>query len=265
MQKKKKNGIFFYLVPVLLLCGMAVFGYLFMKDFLAYKQAGDEYSAIVEAYIQPVQTEDEENVGETAPQYPVLDIDYAALEQENEDFSAVLSIPVLSLQYPIVHSKDNNDYLHTTFEGKRNFAGCVFLDCEASEDYSDRNSMIYGHNMKNGSMFGTLKRFRKEPGLCDSDPYIYLYRADGVRKYRIFSYYLTQEGSSAYNVVSTDEEYDAYVAAALKSSSYQEYDSSAVDFTDRPDLITLSTCAGKSGGSERFVVHASLVGVYPAE
>ena len=259
MQEKKKNSLLFYMVPVLLLCGMAVFGFLFMKDFLAYKQAGDEYSAIAEEYIQP---EAEDNAGDTAPQYPVLNIDYAALQQENGDFSAVLSIPVLQLQYPIVHSKDNSDYLHTTFEGKRNFAGCVFLDCDADGDYSDRNSMIYGHNMKNGSMFGTLKRFRKEAGLCDTDPYIYLYRADGVRKYRIFSYYLTREGSSAYNVVNTDEEYDAYVAAAVKNSSYQEYDSAAVDFAERPDLITLSTCAGRSGGSERFVVHAALVGVY---
>ncbi len=259
MQEKKKNGILFYLVPLLLLCGMAVFGYFFMKDFLEYKRAGDEYSAITEEYIQP---EEEENVGDAAPQYPVLNIDYAALAAENEDFSAVLSIPALSIQYPVVHSKDNSDYLHTTFERKRNFAGCIFLDCAAAADYSDRNSLIYGHNMKNGSMFGTLKRFRKEAGLCDTDPYIYLYRADGVRKYRIFSYYLTREGSSAYKVVSTDEEYDSYVAAAMKNSVYQEYDSNAVDFSDRPKLITLSTCAGKSGGSERFVVHASLVGVY---
>lgn len=260
MQGKKKSGFLFYMVPVLLLCGMAIFGYLFMKDFLEYKQAGDEYSAIAEEYIRPETSED--NVGDAAPQYPVLNIDYAALQQENEDFTAVLYIPSLSLQYPIVHSKDNNDYLHVTFEGKKNFAGCVFLDCDAGGDYSDRNSMIYGHNMKNGSMFGTLKRFRKEAGLCESDPYIYLYRADGVRKYRIFSYYLTREGSSAYNVVSTDEEYDNYVAAAVKSSVYQEYDGSAVDFTERPKLITLSTCAGRSGGSERFVVHAALVGVY---
>ncbi len=261
MQEKKKTGILFYMVPLLLICGMAVFGCLFMKDFLEYKQAGDEYSAIAEEYIQP--QEDEENVGDSVPQYPVLDIDYTALRQENEDFSAVLSIPALSLQYPIVHSKDNNDYLHVTFEGKKNFAGCVFLDCDADGDYSDRNSMIYGHNMKNGSMFGTLKRFRKEAGLCDTDPYIYLYRADGVRKYRIFSYYLTREGSSAYNVIGTDAEYDAYVAAAVKSSVYQEYDSAAVDFSERPRLITLSTCAGRSGGSERFVVHAALVGTYP--
>lgn len=260
MKEKKKGGFLFYMVPVLLICGMVVFGYFFMKDFLEYKQAGDEYGALAEEYIQP---QGEGNVGDSAPQYPVLDIDYAALQQENEDFSAVLSIPVLQLQYPIVYSKDNSDYLHITFEGKKNFAGCVFLDCEANGDYSDRNSMIYGHNMKNGSMFGTLKRFRKEAGLCDADPYVYLYRADGVRKYRIFSYYLTREGSSAYNVISTDEEYDNYVAAAVKSSVYREYDSSAVDFAERPKLITLSTCAGRSGGSERFVVHAALAGTYP--
>ncbi len=259
MQKKKKNGIFFYMVPVLLLCGMMIFGYLFMKDFLTYKEAGDEYSAIIEEYIQP---ETEDNVGDVEAQYPLLEIDYTALQAENDDFSAILSIPVLQLQYPIVHSKDNNDYLHITFEGRENFAGCIFLDCDASADYSDRNSMIYGHNMKNGSMFGTLKRFRKEAGLCDADPYIYLYREDGVRKYRIFSYYLTREGSSAYHVVHSDVDYDGYVAAAVKNSVYQEYDSHAIDFAERPDLITLSTCAGRSGGSERFVVHAALVDVY---
>ncbi len=262
-EKKKGGGILFYMVPVVLLIGMAVFGFFFMKDFLAYKSAGDEYAEINEAYIQEeVPAENAGGAGSAAKEYyPALSVDYDALASVNEDFSAVLYIPALDIQYPIVHSRDNEDYLHETFEGKRNFAGCVFLDCDASADYSDLNSVIYGHNMKNGSMFGKLKRFRQEAGVCDSDPYIYLYRADGVRKYRIFSYYLTNEGSDAYKVVENDADYDAYVERALRNSVYTEYDSSAVDFSSRPLLLTLSTCAGRSGGSQRFVVHGALAAV----
>ena len=114
-------------------------------------------------------------------------------------------IPVLELSYPEVQGEDNTHYLHYTYEGTANSCGSIFLDSETAADMSDRNSFVYGHNMRNGSMFGSLKKFRKDPYLAESNPYIYYYTEDHAYKYKIFAYYITQVGSKTY--VPFDEDF----------------------------------------------------------
>jgi sortase B len=82
------------------------------------------------------------------------------LKMINPDFIGILDVPDLGIRYPVVQGNDNEKYLNTTFEGKRNPAGCIFLDCENNPDMSDNNTFIYGHNMKDGSMFGSLKKLK---------------------------------------------------------------------------------------------------------
>lgn len=182
-------------------------------------------------------------------------IDYAALRSINPDFAGVISIPALRLRYPMAFSADNTEYLSRSYDGSPSGAGCIFVDCHADRSLSDRNTMIYGHNMKDWSMFGSLKRFSQEAGLCASDPFIYIFTADSIRKYRIFSYYVADAESMAYASVSSDAVYDAYLRAARDSSEYAEEE---MDFARRPKLLTLSTCYA-SGHRYYFVVHAALI------
>ncbi|MBD5483638.1 MAG: class B sortase [Lachnospiraceae bacterium] len=193
----------------------------------------------------------------------VVHIDDEALRGINEDYRAWLRIPALRLSYPLVEGPDNDYYLHYTFEKKYNAAGCLFIDYETASDFSDRNTFIYGHNMKNGSMFGCLKRFRKEQGLCASDPYFYIYRGGEVYQYEIFAYYTTEYTSDRYRLIYTEEEYDNYIADALRLTEYIPVHE--LDFSERPNIVTLSTCAGTYGTTERMVVHGVLVGVSEAE
>ena len=86
---------------------------------------------------------------------------YVTLGRINPEFVGILSIPELDLRYPVVQGTDNEKYLSTTFEGKENPAGCIFIDCENSRDLSDNVTFIYGHNMKDGTMFGSLKKLLK--------------------------------------------------------------------------------------------------------
>lgn len=182
-------------------------------------------------------------------------IDYAALRSVNPDFAGVISIPALHLRYPMAFSTDNKEYLSRSYDGSPSGAGCIFVDCRADRSLSDRNTMIYGHNMKDWSMFGSLKRFLQEEGLCASDPFIYVFTADGIRKYRIFSYYVADAGSAAYDTVDSDTAYDRYLRSARVSSEYTEEE---MDFGRRPKLLTLSTCHS-SGHRYYFVVHAALI------
>ena len=267
------GSLLFYMVPVVAIAAMLIFGGLFLRDYMDYKAATDEYADLAEEYIRGgdadtdtalVQNVDGAEGGGAAAKahpYPLLQIDYDALQHTNTDFACVLYIPVLDLKYPVVYSSDNMDYLHQTFEGKRNFAGSLFYDSMSPHDFRAKNTFIFGHNMKNGSMFGTLKKLEKEPGLCASNPYIYIYTEKHVRKYRIFSYYETIDSSATYDDFEGGEGYDQYVKRCLSKSTLP-IDEHTIDFTKRPALITLSTCIGRSGGNQRFVVHAALEGAY---
>lgn len=189
--------------------------------------------------------------------YPDFVIDYEEYGRINGRFLGVLYVPALELRYPVVAAEDYDTYLTTTFEGARNASGAIFLDPEASQDLSDANTFVFGHNMRNGTMFGSLKQFAQKPELCASDPYCYFYTPEAVLKYEIFSYYVTDYASDSYAGFEADEGYDAYLGKILGRSLYEP--EKGIDFAGRPRLLTLSTCSG-SRHVERFLVHAVLIG-----
>ncbi len=269
--KRKKQSIVHYLIPTVLFISMLVFGGLFLRDFLEYKAANDEYAQLEEHIV--IEEPEEKNEGNVVQEseaakeqvdfsHPKFQIDYDVLTKINSDFSAVIYIPALGINYPVARSKDNEDYLHRTFEGKNNFAGAIFLDYNANGNYDQSNTFIFGHNMKNGSMFGKLKYFLKEEGLVNTNPYIFLCRPDGIYRYRIFSYYLTTTSSEIYNDFVGDDGYDSYISLVKRLSSYKDYPEETLDFSTRPNLLTLSTCSGPAGGQQRFIVQGALEEIY---
>ena len=276
-KRKKKQSFIHYLIPTVLFISMIVFGGLFLRDFLEYRAAEDEYASLQDHIVISEEPKKEapkkEKAGEEefddeAEEEPVdllhphFQIDYGALSGVNADFTAVLHVPALSITYPVVKSKDNEEYLHRTFEGKANFAGSIFLDANAKGSYDHKNTFIFGHNMKNGTMFGKLKYFLRDDQLANSNPYVFLCRPEGITRYRIFSYYLTTVESPIYNDFEGDKGYDQYLSLVQRLSSYRNYPKDSIDFSQRPDIITLSTCSGPSGGNQRFIVQAALEEVY---
>ena len=276
-KRKKKQSFIHYLIPTVLFISMIVFGGLFLRDFLEYRAAEDEYASLQDHIVISEEPKKEapkkEKAGEEEfddePEeepvdllHPHFQIDYGALSGVNADFTAVLHVPALSITYPVVKSKDNEEYLHSTFEGKANFAGSIFLDANAKGSYDHKNTFIFGHNMKNGTMFGKLKYFLRDDQLANSNPYVFLCRPEGITRYRIFSYYLTTVESPIYNDFEGDKGYDQYLSLVQRLSSYRNYPKDSIDFSQRPDIITLSTCSGPSGGNQRFIVQAALEEVY---
>lgn len=275
-KKKKKQSFIHYLIPTVLFISMIVFGGLFLRDFLEYKAAEDEYASLQDHIIISEEPKKEESKKEKKLEedfddeeeepvdllHPHFQIDYGALAGVNGDFTAVLHVPALSITYPVVKSKDNEDYLHKTFEGKVNFAGSIFLDANAKGSYDHKNTFIFGHNMKNGTMFGKLKNFLRDEQLANSNPYVFLCRPEGITRYRIFTYYLTTVESPIYNDFEGEKGYDQYVSLVKRLSSYRNFPKESIDFSLRPDIITLSTCSGPSGGDQRFIVQAALEEVY---
>lgn len=263
----RKRGIghfLFNLIPVAAIIVLVVSGYFFFRDWKNYHDAGQEYAQVGEMIQQPAQEETSTETIQEEVSIPDLNIDFEGLQQTNSDFIGVLYVPALGLTYPFVNGVDNEIYLHTTFSGTENPSGCIFLDCNSSTDLSDRFSIIYGHNMKNMTMFGSLKKFSQDASLAEGNPYFYLYLPDRTLKYRIYSYEtISNQDDMYYEKTETDDQYDALVSKFRSSSQYAP-DDLEFDFSDRPDLVTLSTCWG-TAHVQNFIVNGALVEVQENE
>jgi sortase B len=110
-------------------------------------------------------------------------------------------------------------------------------------------------------MFGALKRFRKEEGLCAQDPYIYIYTKTGVYKYHIFAYYLANKVDTCWAEIETDELYDLYIDKTLGRNDYDKVGDEYEDcFENRPKLLTLSTCYA-TGHKNYTIVNGTFIGI----
>ncbi|MBP3197859.1 MAG: class B sortase [Butyrivibrio sp.] len=216
-----------------------------------YQVADEEYDTIRETVVSWPVDEDEAQIVD----YPLLQIDFDKLESINNDFVAWIYFPCLDISYPVVKEKEVDEYLHVTFDGQENKAGCIFEDVLSDSDFRGMHDIVFGHNMKDQSMFGKLKILYQSDNneLLEENPYVYIYTKDYVFQYRVFGYYITKVGSEAYSVVETNEEYDAFLEYINLHSAYER--PTDADLSQRPSLLTLSTCSGKSGSGKRFVVH----------
>ena len=195
---------------------------------------------------------------EQARYLETLDLD--ALRRTNPDVLGWISIPGTQLDYPVLQSEDNQYYLTHTWEKQRNSAGSVFLECQLSGDFSEFNTILYGHNMKNGSMFGSLRQYRTQSHY-EANPHIYMTDGETIRRYEIFAAFEAEVTGYTYRLdINTPEKKQALLDYSLARSVI---DAEAVP-TPEDAVITLSTCTG-NGYDTRWVVQAVLTGQFPVE
>lgn len=173
------------------------------------------------------------------------DIDFEFLKRTNSDTVGYIMVSGLDINYPVVKTNDNNFYLSHSFDKSKNVGGWVFMDYRNSANLQDKNTIIYGHNMKDGSMFGRLKQLKNS----DSDT-IYYYINDVKYTYKIFSIYDIEEED--YYITTLFDCGNAYTEFLnkVKSRSIKEY---SYEPSISDNILTLSTC---SSSNKRFVVHA---------
>lgn len=178
--------------------------------------------------------------------------DLDALRKVNKDVLGWIHIPGSKIDYPLLQGEDNEYYLKRTWKGHRNPVGSIFLESKNSPDFTDWNTIIYGHNMGDGSMFAPLTRFKRQD-YWEKHPYIYIVTDAGVLRYEVFSSYTAKIDSKTYGLsFNQTETREEFLAMALENS---QIDTGIVpEVTDQ--IITLSTCSG--GETTRRVVHARM-------
>lgn len=182
-------------------------------------------------------------------------IDFEYLLEVNPGTCSWITIPDTNIDYPIVQGEDNKFYLKHDMNGDDSHAGAIFLDCECSADMTDIKTIIYGHNMKDGSMFHDLHNFRKDASFGKSHPYMYLYMENDF----MMQYELLCSLSTSYNDMDiygyVEDGQSAYeVASAIVSHADTVY----ADVRGTP-IVVLSTCIK---GAKRFdVIYQQLPGM----
>lgn len=196
------------------------------------------------------ETADEQETTHTAPD-ELLSVDFDTLQSVNPDIQAWLYMSGSSIHYPVLQAEDNSTYLYRLADGSSNAHGSLFIDCRNAGDFSDWNTLIYGHNMKDGSMFGGLKKYRKQ-AYYDAHPEMTLFTPEKTYRMEIFAAVTTDVSAAVYRVPAAREERDELVQWAQRNSEI-ECDVS-IGTEDR--IVTLSTCTGSD--DDRFVVLAVL-------
>ncbi len=190
-------------------------------------------------------------------------VTFATLKAQNKDFKAWLAAPGANISLPVVQTTNNDKYLNTGFNGKWLSGGTAFLDSNNKSAFSDMNTVIYGHNMRDGSMFGSIKNYKKLETF-KKNPLIYVYTENENYVYKIYSVFLTSAVKSddngyvfAYNFInlSSSENFASFMQE-LKLRSY--YDT-GVDYQEGDKLLTLSTCDRTVMKNGRLVIVARLV------
>ena len=218
-----------------------------------------EDPATVTQKVAEAATEDTVENGETK-KLPLLrnPINFTELNAINPDIIGWLRIGALDLSYPVAQAADNDFYLHRTFEKRDNFAGCLFLNCDNSKFFTDQNSIIYGHNMKNGSMFGTLSKFRNQETF-DANPYFWIFGPALIYQYRIFSASEVASEGRPYVTRFASSDFELF----LQEMSERSLVKTGVTVSPDDRIVTLSTCTGNS--ATRFILQGKLEQMYIAK
>ena len=181
------------------------------------------------------------------------EIDLDALRQVNPDVIGWIRVPDTKIDYPVVQNEDNDFYLEHTWQGNKNSVGAIFMDCGSTPDLTDFNTLIYGHNMRSGAMFASLRSYSQQ-SYWEVHPHIYLLVDSGVFRFDIFAAYQAELDSAAYGQSFRQRETrEKFLQDAAEQSVIQTEITPGI----RDRILTLSTCSGM-GHETRWVVQARL-------
>lgn len=224
--------IFYVSLIVFVVCAFKLFG--ICKGYYDNKKS---YDQVREYAPEEVEDTNENNPSET-PRFIFKKEKYDELLAMNSDFKGWINIPGTEVNYPLVQTEDNDYYLSHNFQKEVNSGGAIFISSNNVKPFEDRNTIIHGHHMRDGSMFASLMNFKEESFAKDTP--IYINTKDKLLQYEVFSvFYETANNNSYQNGFSSDEEYLSYINTLQGKSMF---DLGRLAFTSTDKMILLSTC-----------------------
>ena len=201
------------------------------------------------------ETESTEPLTEEIESIPVK---FEELWQVNPDVYAWITVTGTDIDYPILqHASDNSYYLMHNIDGSYGYPGCIYTENLNSKDFGDNNTVIYGHNMKNGSMFAQLHKF-EDPDFFKENREVLIYLPEEVLHYTIFAAYIYDDRHLLYSFDFSDPEvYQKYLDSVFDIRDMSANIDKGINVTKDDHIITLVTCIG-SQPDNRLLVQAVL-------
>lgn len=203
----------------------------------SYKKAKDTYSKIEKENVKISKNERK--------------IDFKKLKSQNQDIAGWIYIRGTTIDYPIVQGKDNEEYLHQDFNKKKSSSGTIFLDNNCKKDFTSDNNIIYGHHMKNGTMFVQLLKFREKSFLKKHNE-IMIFTPDRTIHLKVISAYAQKAQNKIPVTFANDKQKKAYIKK-IESMSEQTIKTSRINDSH---IYTFVTCSYE-GEDNRTYVHAA--------
>ena len=247
-RKNKKVDVVSTTILIVAVCVFVFSLYQLVMMMIPYYSGGKEYDKVKDLAI---------TMDKDSGKGDGFQVDFDVLKEQNPDTIAWIRFEEPSvISYPVVKSADNNEYLTKTFTANDNKLGAIFMDMRNNSDFTDRNTFIYGHNLKvGGEMFSQLSEYSSEE-FCKEYPNFFIYTPDGkIRTYKVFSAAVVKDTADNYNMTfATEEEYTKYLQMCQETSNY------SVDVTldVSSKIVSLSTCTNIND-DERFLVQGVLV------
>ncbi len=220
-----------------------------IEEAVAVKDPAPQSSNLDSITEQESESDREQLPMETAP----IEVDFEVLWETNEDVVGWIYCEDTPINFPIVQAEDNDYYLRRLIDGTWNSSGTLFADYRNAADFSDSNTIIYGHNMKNKGMFGTLPNY-KEQSYYDEHPLMWLLTPDGNCKVELIAGYVTSSTSEIYSIGKTEEEMFALAEQSIEKSTF----TSDFQVLQGDRLVTLSTCSYEYDNA-RYVLIGRLI------
>lgn len=260
-------GVAAALILVCILCCIYIFQY---YRGASLNRSLRELAVAVPAEPVPAETPEPDipaDAPEAEPETPTMEavVDFAALQAVNDEIYAYLEIPGTTIAYPVVQSAEDNLYYNTHAADRSYYSGgSIYSQDYNAKTFLDPNTVLYGHNLRSGEMFGLLGNYGDVDFFC-GHPTIYIHTPDFIREYRIFAAYpYGNEHLLLNHDFGNPEEFDAFFSTiredyALTGNFDDEFWPAAGD-----SVLTLSTCYS-GNRNMRFLVQAVLVGTYAVE
>lgn len=230
---------------------------------LQYREADETYEKIQEKYMDTVPEQPPETEGATIPaatetetvptETLPIQVDFDTLLQDNGDVVGWIYSEGTPINYPVVQASDNSYYLRRDMNGNYLVSGTVFLDYRCGLPGEDRNYVIFGHNMKNETMFGTLVKY-KDSSYYAAHPVLYYLTPDVGYKIELYAGLVVSTDEVIYRVDLSEEEMSAFLEKAKEKSTF----TSETVIEENDNLVTLSTCSYEFDGA-RYVLIGKLV------
>lgn len=246
--KKNKTYSVLRIIGIIISAGLILYScYNLFKIYREYNTATATYETLADEYTKGRGGKTD---GSDSVALPV--VDWEKLRKKNPDVIAWIFSPDTKINYPVTVGRDNAYYLTRLIDGTKNSSGTIFVDQINKPDFSDDNTVLHGHHMKNGGMFASLENYKKQ-AYFDEHPTMYLLTPE--KNYRIELFAGHVRDASVFDCTFADgKAQQAFIDAVRKKSNFK----SPVEVAEGDKIITLSTC-DYSFDDARYALFGKLV------